>query len=337
MNQTPTPREPGLWSKARAWAARLFRRRPAPARWLDGHASAWRGFLAFRPWVWPRRAYRLYLPAGFANHDAALLVLVHGCRQTADDLARGTRITALADELGAVVLMPHQKDAANPERCWNWFDGPTAAGRGEAAIVAAMIRKVRRRYDIDPARVCVAGLSAGAALATTIGVRHPSLVASVFSHSGLACAAASSVFTAITVMRRGPDNDVTAAAMDTRSEGVDVRVPVLVVQGKDDAVVAPRNAGAIARQYLALNGVEVPAGAETTLPAPDVDRTDAATLPYTMRTREWRRDQRVVVRLVEVDNLGHAWAGGDPAVPFNDSAAPDATAMLGRWLADAAR
>ena len=127
--------------------------------------------------VWPRRAYRLYVPATAAARDAPLIVLIHGCRQTAEDLARGTRIAALADALGALVLMPHQKDGANPERCWNWFDGPTAAGRGEAAIVAAMIRKVRRRHQVDPARVCVAGMSAGAALAAVCSL----LVLAIFA------------------------------------------------------------------------------------------------------------------------------------------------------------
>jgi len=321
----------------RVWLARLLRRPPSPARWLDDHATAWRGWIAFRPWVWPRRAYRLYVPSAAGPRELPLIVLIHGCRQSADELARGTRIAALADELGALVLMPHQKDAANPERCWNWFDGPTAAGRGEAAIVAAMIRKVRRRHPVDASRVCVAGLSSGAALATVLGVRHPDLVASVFSHSGLACAAASTVFTAITAMRRGPDNDVAVTALEARRDRSSLRVPILALQGKDDALVAPRNAAAIARQYLALNGVEVPPGAETTLPPPDADRSDPASFPYTTRTREWRHEGRVVVRLVEVDNLGHAWSGGEATVPFNDAAAPDATALLGAWLADAAR
>jgi hypothetical protein len=33
-----------------------------------------------------------------------------------------------------------------------------------------------------------------------------------------------------------------------------------------------------------------------------------------------------------VDNLGHAWSGGDAALAFNDGRPPDATAMLGDWL-----
>jgi poly(3-hydroxybutyrate) depolymerase len=52
-----------------------------------------------------------------------------------------------------------------------------------------------------------------------------------------------------------------------------------------------------------------------------------------VRTREWSCDGRPLVRLVEVEGLGHAWSGGDAALPYNDAAAPDATAMLEAWLA----
>jgi poly(3-hydroxybutyrate) depolymerase len=107
------------------------------------------------------------------------------------------------------------------------------------------------------------------------------------------------------------------------------------VQGRDDAVVASRHAEALARQYLALNGVDVPGGAATTLPPPDRDERDATDVMRVVRTREWSRDGLPLVRLVEVDGLGHAWSGGDAALPYNDAAAPDATAMLGEWLAPA--
>ena len=94
---------------------------------------------------------------------------------------------------------------------------------------------------------------------------------------------------------------------------------------------------ALARQYLALNGIAVPGGSATTLPPADFDARDATTLPHVTRTREWRRDGRPVVRLVEIEWLGHAWSGGDPSLPFNDGAPPDATAMIGDWLAALSR
>src|SRR4030095_15477463 len=116
---------------------------------------------------------------------------------TPEEIAQGTRITELADRLGFIVLLPRQKDTANPWRCWNWFDKRTMNGKGEAAIVAAQIRSVRRSYRVDRKRVLVAGMSAGGALAAVLGVRFPGLVAAVAVHSGLACGAAAFALTAV--------------------------------------------------------------------------------------------------------------------------------------------
>jgi poly(hydroxyalkanoate) depolymerase family esterase len=328
---------PSLWSRFKARVGGWFGR-PAPfGRWVRGGAWSLRGFIGTQPLVIPRRRFRLYVPRGWSRQaPAPLVALIHGCKQTSDEFALGTRIEALADRAGVLVLMPRQKRTANPYRCWNWFDRRTAEGMGEAAILAAMIRKVLRRYRADPARVVAAGISSGAGLAAILGVRFPGLVGGVVAHSGIACGAATSALTALAVMKRGPETDVAAIAAEARrASGTGAPVRLLVVQGSDDEVVAARNAAALARQFLALNGVDVPAGAATTLPSPDRDDRDATDLARVVRTREWSVDARPLVRLVEVEGLGHAWSGGDASLPFNDARPPDATAMLGAWLATA--
>ncbi len=330
-----TDARPSLWSRIKARVGGWFGR-PAPfGRWVQGGAFSIHGMVGTQPFVLPRRRFRLYVPRGWTRATPAPLVtLIHGCKQTCDEFARGTRVEALADRLGALVLMPRQKRTANPYRCWNWFDRRTADGKGEAAIVAAMIRKVLRRYRADPAGVVAAGISSGAGLAAILGVRFPGLVRGVLAHSGIACGAASSALTALAVMKRGPETDVAAiAAAARRASGTGAPVRLLVVHGRDDAIVAARHADALARQFLALNGRDVPAGAATTLPAPDRDERAMADCARAVRTREWSHDDRPLVRIVEVDGLGHAWSGGDASLPFNDDRPPDATAMLGEWLA----
>jgi poly(hydroxyalkanoate) depolymerase family esterase len=264
-------------------------------------------------------------------------VLLHGCKQTADEFARGTRIAAAADRAGLLVLMPDQKDSANPYRCWNWFDHRTAEGNGEAAIVAAMIGKVARRFGTDRTRIVVAGTSSGAALAAVLGIRFPEIVRGVFAHSGLACGAAASAFTALTVMRRGPDTDVAAIARSAQRGAGEAHVAITVVQGGDDDVVARLNAEALVRQYLAFNRFDVPDGANSTLPEPNATTHETPHATRSVRTREWRRDARTLVRIVDVSGLGHAWSGGDGALPFNDPVPPDATAMLVDWVAGLAQ
>jgi len=324
-----------LWSRIKGTIGRWFGGAPKAGHYVEGAAFSWRGWLAIAPAVWPRRRYRLYVPAGASRfRPMPLVVLLHGCRQTPEEIARGTRIAALADRLGACVLIPRQEESANPYRCWNWFDGATASGRGEAAIVAAMMRKAMRWRRADTVRTAAIGISAGAALAAILGVRHGGRVRAVVSVAGIACGAASSPMTALTVMKRGPETDVATVGRTAHDEAdADARsVPLLAIQGRVDDVVAPRNAAALVRQFLARNGVDVPQGSESTLPDPDHARRESPIRGQGFALREWERDGALAARLVEIDDLGHAWSGGDGSLPFNDAAGPDATAMAGAFL-----
>lgn len=325
-----------LWSRLVDCVAGWFRRAPAPGRFESGSAFSFRGFVTTAPMVWPSRDYLVYVPRGHTRWKRApLLVLCHGCKQTAEDLAQSARIAELADRDGFVVLLPQQKDPANPWRCWNWFERRTTAGDGEAAIVAAQIRAVRRAYRIDPRRVVAAGLSAGGALAAILGVRHPRLVRGVAVHSGLACGAARSPLTAMQVMKDGPDGDVMRLGREARAAvgAPAVRVPLVAIHGTGDAVVAPVNAVALVGQYLALNGVDTP-GSDDALAPPDSDRRIEVAPGRTMRVREWRREGRLLARLVEIEGLGHAWSGGDPAQRFTEAAPPAASDLVAGLFAD---
>ena len=316
---------------------RLFSREPAPGRWTKGSSFALRGLLAALPWLLPSRDYLLYVPAGWSWWKRApLVVLCHGCRQTPEEFAQGTRVPALADQLGWLVLMPRQKESANAWRCWNWFDRATSDGRGEAAIVAAMIRSVRRWRRADPARIAVVGMSAGGALAAVLGLHEAGLVRAAVVHSGLACGAALSAFTAIGVMQRGPETDVEAIAAAARGAS-SLHQPLLAIHGEADNVVAAANATALIRQYLRFNAhpaVPTPTLPTTTLPDADAlhQRLDRGRMTT---TREWRVEGRLVVRHVSIAGLGHAWSGGDDTLPFNDAQGPEATAMIGDFLRDA--
>lgn len=327
-----------LWQRVASRIAGWFRPPPTPGRFEHGSRFSLHGWVATAPMVWPARDYVVYVPKGWSRwRRAPLLVLCHGCKQTAEDFAQSTRIAEAADREGYVVLLPQQKDAANPWRCWNWFERRTAEGRGETAIVAAQIRAVRRAYRIDGKRVVAAGLSAGGALAAILGVRHPDLVRGVAVHSGLACGAAASPLTALRVMAQGPDGDVTRIGSEARAAQAPrpVRVPLLAIHGNDDAIVARGNAAALVRQYLALNGR---AGTDdapiTSLPAPDSEARSVLPNGHHQVVREWHHEGRLAARFVEVSGLGHAWVGGDPSLPFTTAGPPDAAALIAGLFAD---
>jgi poly(hydroxyalkanoate) depolymerase family esterase len=331
-----------LWAAAREWAARLFRRKPVePGRFVADSKLAWRGWLAVMPWLWPSRECLVYVPRAYGGwRRRPLLVLLHGCRQTPEDFAAATRIAALADSNGWLVLLPRQSSKANAWTCWNWFDKATSAGRGEAAIVVAQIRAVRRAYRVHPRRIFVAGMSAGGCLAAVLGLRHPKLFAGVAAHSAVACGAASGPMAAMQVLAHGADTAVEqigATARDAASRRA-LPVPLLVVHGGDDHVVSLRNARQLVRQYLVFNGrLDPKEMAPDELPPPDREITQQLSPGRTATTIEYRDGARTLVRMVRVDGLGHAWSGGDATFPYNDPLPPDATALLGAFVADQIR
>jgi len=329
---------PSLLARIRDLFSRLFRRGPPePGRFEHGSKLALAGWVGIAPWVWPSRDYLVYVPRGYTRwRRRPLLVLLHGCRQTPEQLAAATRITAVADRQGWLVLLPRQKDTANAWRCWNWFDKRTAAGNGEAAIVAAQVRAVRRAYRAHPRRVFVAGMSAGACLAAVLGVRLARVFAAVGSHSGVACGAASSPLKAMQVLAAGADAPIEEIAKVSR-ERTSTRalpLPLCVIHGGRDRVVADVNAVELVRQYLVFNGrMQAGASPSSALPPPDATSSVELEGGRVVITDDYRLDGRLVARLIRIPELGHAWSGGDAAFAYNDPLPPDATGLFTDFFA----
>jgi poly(hydroxyalkanoate) depolymerase family esterase len=281
------------------------------------------------------RAWRLAVPS---RHDRAqsraMLVMLHGCLQDAADIARGTRFDDIAEAEGILVLYPEQPESANPRKCWNWFDQANQSrDGGEPALLAALIAQVGAQHGADPARIHLAGVSAGAAMAGLLAVAYPERYASLSSASGIAWRAAPDVMRALTVMQQGageglPDVTAMLAAMGERARAF----PVLVVHGRADQVVSVRNAEETARQFVALHDAlggrsKLPSLVPAELPATQANG-------YTVRERQWRDAAGTpLVSLVVVDELGHAWSHGAPAGTFTDVSGPDISVRIGAFVA----
>jgi poly(3-hydroxybutyrate) depolymerase len=202
----------------------------------------------------------------------------------------------------------------------------------------AQIDSVRRAFRAHPRRIFAAGMSAGGALAATLGMDARRSFAGIFVHSGLASGAASGPLTALDVMAHGADTPYERVAAAARARNPGSLVPLCAVQGGRDATVAEINAIQLVRQYLVRNGrLEAVANPPATLPPPDSEQSMQVEDGRTVSTIDYRIADRVVVRLVRVPDLGHAWSGGDASLSYNDAAPPDATALLGDFVVEQVR
>ena len=303
---------------------------PSTAASAPGEPSAAAaGGQAAASWEWMTytgpagtRRYRLFIPAGYdASRRAPLVVALHGCTQDPDDFARGTRFNEHAQRAGVIVAYPEQLAEHNPQKCWTWFDrAHQGADAGEPAIIAGITREVMARHAVDPARVYIAGVSAGGAMAINTAAAHPGLYAAVGVHSGIPWRAAGNVGEALGIMRSGPAADAPAvdSARALLQRSGRASIPLIAFHGAADAVVNPENGRRLASQWA------VAAGARDFLRHPSTENG----LAYT------RDVWGPLAELWMVEGLGHAWSGGSAQGTYTDARGPDASREMLRFFLD---
>jgi poly(hydroxyalkanoate) depolymerase family esterase len=273
------------------------------------------------------RAYKLYVPSSQrGGQPVPLVVMLHGCTQSPDDFAAGTRMNTLAEEQNFLVAYPTQPASANAQKCWNWFSpGDQERDCGEPALIAGITRQVMRDYAVDPACVYVAGFSAGGAAAAIMAEAYPDLYAAVGVHSGLACGAASDIPSALTAMRQGG-----AGTRRRTSGGAMVRearrtVPTIVFHADRDTTVHYRNGEYVLAQAGATAG-----DLRTTVEHGQVPNS-GRTFTRTLHAND--RGMAVLEQWI-VHGGGHAWSGGSSECSHTDPRGPDASREMLRFFLD---
>jgi len=286
------------------------------------------------------RPWRLFVPSRATNAmPSMLLVMLHGCTQSANDFAAGSRMDVVAEEQGYFVLYPEQLAKANARSCWNWFDAAHQMhGHGEPSLIAGMVNEIARKYAIDAARVHLVGVSAGAAMATLTAVAYPQQFATLTSASGIGWRAATDVVRALTVMQKGGGDGLPTSQMMIAAMGSTARaVPTLVLHGGRDAVVNAKNADDLATQWVGVHDALRARNGEPALLA-DAAAATRSDNGYTVNERSWRDSKGSArVTLIRIEDLGHAWSGGSTVGTFTDAKGPDASRLIAAFCAAHAR
>ena len=278
-----------------------------------------------------RMDYWLYQPSTFSEGETPLVVMLHGCSQNSVDFAAGTRMNLLGETKGFGVLYPQQSARMNSQRCWHWYKKPVQHGKGEAALIAELIQQVVARGRFDPARVYLAGISAGAGLAQCIALNYPHLIAAVGLHSAPRFGVAHDAVSAFAVMQHGGSMS-SAGSHDIGDRSVDdstALMPAILIQGMQDNVVRPINVTQLETQFCQRNHLTT-AQRQATVHRPAGKSTRSA---HGFDTSDYRLGRQTVLRVCRINDLPHAWSGGDPAYRFNERRGPDASRMMWTFFA----
>jgi poly(hydroxyalkanoate) depolymerase family esterase len=273
-----------------------------------------------------RHKFLLYEPTWRESTRPPLVVMLHGCKQSASAFAAGTRMNEAAEESGAYVLYPEQTCEANCLRCWNWYGlANRASGTGDAALIVAMTQRVMAEFDIDPARVYVAGMSAGGAMAALLGRDYPELFAALGVHSGIPAGFAPDLISALRVMSRGPPPCGAGVQDAARRRGARSIVSI-VFHGDGDTTVHPANGDAI---YAGLSGDTPRHGRGDSIRA--TTHPLAGQRGFT-RSLEFGTGGVTDRELWVVHGGGHAWSGGSESESYTDARGPDASREMLRFF-----
>ncbi len=190
---------------------------------------------------------KAHVPADLSA-KSPLVVVLHGCTQTAEAYDQGAGWSELADELRFAVLYPKQQRANNPNLCFNWFQpDDIGRGQGEAASIRAMIHTLVSTYDLDTNRIFVTGLSAGGAMTAALLAAYPEIFAGGAIIGGLPTGAAASVAEALRQMRHPTKTAAGTVRAASKFKGPGPTVSIW--HGDADPIVVPANAGELAEQW----------------------------------------------------------------------------------------
>jgi poly(hydroxyalkanoate) depolymerase family esterase len=225
----------------------------------------------------------------------ALVVVLHGCGQTAAGYDLGTGWSTLAKRYGFALLMPEQQASNNANTCFNWFNPEdTTRDHGEACSIRQMIARMAGDHKIDLRRIYVTGLSAGGAMTSAMLATYPEVFAGGAVIAGLPFGIATNVREALNGMLQSPSRPARELGDLVRDASTHKGPwPKLSVwHGSADRTVNPANANEIVKQWLDVHQ----------LPLTPMSTADVDGFP---REVWWNADGETVVESYTITDMAH--------------------------------
>ena len=284
--------------------------------------------------------YTKYVPDGVDDGTAVpLVVMLHGCTQTADQFRDETEMNRQADDHGFIVLYPEQSTSRHYNRCWQWFnDENTTRNSGEVAIIKGMVDEVKADHNVDPASVYAAGFSAGAAMVPNLIVAYADVFSAGAVHSGLEYDAVESETEGVLAMSQCNAKDPQQAGTDAYQAMRDANAvsnqKVMVWHGSDDTTVYPCNGRDEAERATQTYDLTDDGSDDDSVDYSADETTSDCSTGHCVEVYEyWDANDESVVEYWEVQGMQHAWSGGASGGEYTDPDAPDASEYIWNWFA----
>jgi len=280
------------------------------------------------------RPYFVYTPEHYqVGTPVPLIVMLHGCIQTAVDFATGTQMNQLAEQYNFIVAYPQQTSIYNPSLCWNWFNPANQfRGSGEPAIIAGIVQEIERntaRWTIDGHRIYVTGISAGGAMAVILGATYPDIFAAIGVHSGVEYRAITSLLSGGEVFLDGGPDPIQQGQEAFAAMGSFARVvPTIVFHGTDDVVANPIDGNQVVQQWMETDFLASHGTYDAGFNHPSSTMHGQVPEGHSYTVYRWNDNGgNEVQEYWLINGMGHAWSGGNPG-DFTDLQGPSASLAM---------
>lgn len=228
--------------------------------------------------------------------NCPLVIVLHGCSQTAENVAKLSSWNELAEKNNFMVAYPEQSFWNNPNLCFNWFEkNDNQRGKGEMESIKQMIDFLISNYSINKKRVFIYGLSAGACMTDIMLCNYPTLF-----HSGAILAgvpfqpdlSSSELVSTLLQPSKKTSEELGNPILKLNPENK-LFPQVIIFQGQNDIIVHPKNGDALVKQWTFIHSID-------SIPISKIDNFNGNKDIHRLQYGEQKQ-----VIYYEINHLGH--------------------------------